>query len=61
MTESWFWENVVGHHFLQLLLFLSLWIPNIVFLVGRLKVWLIGGKSVRVDDSYKVFNLDCNV
>jgi len=42
------------------LLFLSLWLPDLVSLVGWLKVWLIGGESVRVDDSYKVFNLDCS-
>jgi L-gulonolactone oxidase len=56
-----FWDYIIGLHVLQFLLFLSLWLPDIVFLVGRLKVWLVGGKSVRVDDSYKVFNLDCDV
>lgn len=60
VTSSLFWDYVVGHHVLQFLLFLSLWLPDIVFFVGRLKVWLIGDKSVRVDDSHKVFNLDCN-
>jgi len=61
LMGSTFWDYIVGHHAVQFLLFLSLWMPDLVFFVGRLKVWLIGGKSVRVDDSYKVFNLDCDV
>lgn len=58
---SWFWDYIVGYHLLQFLLFLSLWLPDLVFSVGRLKVWLVGGESVRIDDSHKVFNLDCDV
>jgi L-gulonolactone oxidase len=61
VVENWFWDYAVGHHVVQLLLFLSLWFPDLVSLVGWLKVWLIGGDSTRVDESYKVFNLDCSV
>jgi L-gulonolactone oxidase len=61
LIGNWFWDHLIGFHVLQFLLFLSLWLPDLVLLIGRLKVWLIGGKSVRIDDSHKVFNMDCNV
>ncbi|KAF9649552.1 L-gulonolactone D-arabinono-1,4-lactone oxidase [Thelephora ganbajun] len=60
LIGDWFWDHLIGYHVLQFLLFISLWLPDLVFLIGRLKVWLMGGKSVRIDDSYKVFNVDCN-
>ncbi|KAH9922306.1 L-gulonolactone/D-arabinono-1,4-lactone oxidase [Epithele typhae] len=58
-VTSWLWQSLVGFHFLQLILFFGRYIGFFNTLYGRISVWLMGGPSVSVDDSHKIFNLDC--
>ncbi|KAG8908848.1 D-arabinono-1,4-lactone oxidase [Tulasnella sp. 403] len=58
-SPSWFWDIFVGFHIVQLALFLGRYFSSIVPLVGKLVLWLGGESEVVVDDSYRIFNLDC--
>ncbi|KAI0717744.1 L-gulonolactone/D-arabinono-1,4-lactone oxidase [Cerioporus squamosus] len=57
--SSWLWNSLVGYHFLQFLLFLGRYFPALNLWYGRVTAWLISESSVAVDDSHRVFNLDC--
>ncbi|KAI0742701.1 D-arabinono-1,4-lactone oxidase-domain-containing protein [Daedaleopsis nitida] len=58
-VASWLWHSLVGFHFLQLLLFLARYFPVLNLWYGRIAAWLVSETTVSVDDSYRIFNLDC--
>jgi len=49
----------MGHHIIQFLLFLGLFIPRFNIWTGWFSSWLVRDKTVSVDDSLSVFNIDC--
>ncbi|EJT97178.1 gulonolactone oxidase Lgo1 [Dacryopinax primogenitus] len=57
--SSWFWGTVVGHWYLEFLLWLSLAYPDLTGWIGRFASGLDAKKVVVVDQSWKIFNLDC--
>ncbi|KZT66748.1 L-gulonolactone/D-arabinono-1,4-lactone oxidase [Daedalea quercina L-15889] len=58
-VSTWLWHSLLGFHLLQLLLFLGRFLPPLVPLIGRFAAWLVSNKTVAVDDSYRIFNVDC--
>jgi len=53
-------DRVVGYHLLELLLFVSKFVPKLVPFINRLYYHLLFSmKKVSTDVSYKVFNFDC--
>ncbi|KAH8114844.1 L-gulonolactone/D-arabinono-1,4-lactone oxidase [Phellopilus nigrolimitatus] len=56
---SWLWHSFFGHHIVQLLLFLGRFWLRINTWTGLFSEWLIRGKSIGIDDSYRIFNVDC--
>jgi len=51
----------MGYHVQQAIVFASLWIRSLNPWTQYFAVWLAGGDSVTVDDSYNIFNMDCLV
>ncbi|KAF9054274.1 gulonolactone oxidase Lgo1 [Panaeolus papilionaceus] len=58
-TGSWWWNTLFGYHIVQLLLFLGRYLPAVTIWTSNLACWLSTGDSVGIDDSYKIFNVDC--
>ncbi|KAF8182879.1 L-gulonolactone D-arabinono-1,4-lactone oxidase [Pholiota molesta] len=56
---SWFWGTLLGYHTVQFLLYVGRFFPGLNIPTGKFAAWLASTKSVRVDDSYKIFNMDC--
>jgi L-gulonolactone oxidase len=56
---SWFWHCLLGFHLIQFLLFAGRYFPSLNYWIGRLAAWLVLNKTVGVDDSYQIFNVDC--
>ncbi|TBU59901.1 L-gulonolactone/D-arabinono-1,4-lactone oxidase [Dichomitus squalens] len=56
---TWLWHSLVGYHLLQFLFFLGRYLPNVNNFVGRLGAWLVSDRTVAVDDSHRIFNVDC--
>lgn len=60
-VSTWLWHSLVGFHLLQFLFFLGRYFTSLVPLIGRFGAWLVSDKTVAVDDSYRIFNVDCKV
>ncbi|XP_069461742.1 L-gulonolactone oxidase-like [Ambystoma mexicanum] len=59
-SPSWFWDSLMGYYLLELLLWISTFLPSIVPLINRFYFWLLFTTRIeRVDLSYKIFNYDC--
>ncbi|KAJ1158225.1 hypothetical protein NDU88_010919 [Pleurodeles waltl] len=59
-SSSWFWDSAVGYYLLELLLWISTFLPNLVPLINRFFFWLLFATRIeRVGLSYKIFNYDC--
>ncbi|KAL5525205.1 ALO1 [Sanghuangporus sanghuang] len=56
---SWLWNTFFGYHVVQLLLFLGRYWLRINTWTGIFAEWLMRGKTVNIDHSHKVFNVDC--
>ncbi|KAI0351627.1 L-gulonolactone/D-arabinono-1,4-lactone oxidase [Trametes cingulata] len=56
---TWLWHSLVGFHLLQFLLFLGRYVPSLNLFIGRFMAWLVRDRTVTVDDSHRVFNIDC--
>ncbi|KAI8972568.1 L-gulonolactone/D-arabinono-1,4-lactone oxidase [Trametes punicea] len=56
---TWLWHSLVGYHLLQFLLFLARYVPILNIWTGRFMAWLVRNRTVTVDDSHRVFNIDC--
>lgn len=57
--QSWLWHSLMGHHVIQFLLFLGIFISRLNIWVGWVSSWLVRDKTVSIDDSLNVFNIDC--
>jgi hypothetical protein len=51
----------LAYHAVQAILFAGRYITSLNTYAGRFAAWLASGGSVVVNDSYKVFNVDCRV
>jgi len=56
---SWLWHSFLGFHVIQFLLFLGRFYLPLNILVGRFAAWLVSEKAVAIDDSHRIFNLEC--
>ncbi|KDR74082.1 hypothetical protein GALMADRAFT_250832 [Galerina marginata CBS 339.88] len=56
---SWWWHTFMGHHVLQFLLFLGRYFMFLNRWIANFACWLLSGDTIGVDDSYKIFNVDC--
>ncbi|KAI9057550.1 L-gulonolactone/D-arabinono-1,4-lactone oxidase [Trametes sanguinea] len=56
---TWLWHSIVGYHLLQFLLFVARYVPVLNIWLGRFMAWLAGDRMVSVDDSHRIFNIDC--
>lgn len=52
---------MIGFHLIQFLFFVGRYLPSINTWICRLSAWLDREKTVAVDDSWRVFNMDCKV
>lgn len=51
----------MGYHVIQFLLFLGRYFLFLNTYVANLACWLVSGDSLGIDDSFKIFNVDCRV
>ena len=51
----------MGYHVIQFLLFLGRYFLFLNTYVANFACWLASGDSMGIDDSYKIFNVDCRV
>lgn len=58
---TFLWHSLIGYHLVQLLLFIGRYLPFINPYICRFCAWLDRSKAVAVDDSWRVFNIDCKV
>jgi L-gulonolactone oxidase len=58
---SWLWHSLIGYHVIQFLLFLGIFVPRLNVWIGRFSSWLVRDKTVSIDDSLNLFNIDCKV
>ncbi|KAG2006051.1 FAD binding domain-containing protein [Coprinopsis cinerea AmutBmut pab1-1] len=56
---SWLWHSFLGHHVVQLLLFVARFFTFLNPLIANFACWLVSEKTVGVDDSHRIFNVDC--
>ncbi|KAF8904784.1 gulonolactone oxidase Lgo1 [Gymnopilus junonius] len=56
---SWLWNSFFGFHAIQFLLFIGRYFSFVNTWTGKFACWLASGDSIGVDDSYKIFNVDC--
>ncbi|KAF9558516.1 gulonolactone oxidase Lgo1 [Agrocybe pediades] len=56
---SWWWHTFIGYHIIQLLLFLGRYVSVLNTWTANLAWWLVSKDSVGVNDSHKIFNVDC--
>jgi len=58
-ASSWWWHSFLGYHVLQLLLFFGRYFLSLNTWIANFACWLVSGKTIGIDDSYKIFNVDC--
>lgn len=58
-ATNWFWNTLVGYHLIQFLMFLGRFIAPVNIWTGKFASWVSSAPIVAVDDSFRVFNLDC--
>ncbi|EMD35022.1 hypothetical protein CERSUDRAFT_116534, partial [Gelatoporia subvermispora B] len=58
-VSSWLWHSIVGYHVLQFLFFLGRIVPALNYWIGCFGAWLVRDLTVAVDDSHRIFNVDC--
>lgn len=51
----------MGHHVIQFLLFIARYFLFLNTYVANFASWLVSGDSLGIDDSYRIFNVDCRV
>ncbi|KAF9463312.1 D-arabinono-1,4-lactone oxidase-domain-containing protein [Collybia nuda] len=56
---SWWWHTFLGYHVTQLLLLISRYFLFLNTWVGKYNCWLISSRTVGIDDSHLIFNVDC--
>ncbi|GBE87097.1 L-gulonolactone/D-arabinono-1,4-lactone oxidase [Sparassis latifolia] len=58
-VATWLWHSIIGYHLLQFLFFLGRYITSLNPWIGRFGAWLVRDNAVAIDDSYRIFNVDC--
>ena len=58
---SWLWHSLMGYHVIQFLLFVGRYFLFLNTYVANFACWLASGDSLGIDDSYRIFNVDCRV
>ncbi|KZT05230.1 L-gulonolactone/D-arabinono-1,4-lactone oxidase [Laetiporus sulphureus 93-53] len=58
-VDTWLWHSLVGYHLLQFLFFLGRYITSLNPWIGRFGAWLVSDKTVGINDSHRIFNIDC--
>lgn len=58
---SWLWHSLMGYHVIQFLLFLGRYFLFLNTYIANFACWLASGDSLGIDDSYRIFNVDCRV
>lgn len=58
---NWLYDSLLGWHVIQFLLFLGRYFLSLNIWIGRFAAWLVSEKTVAVDDSFRIFNVDCRV
>lgn len=56
---SWFWHTFLGHHIIQVLLFLGRYLAFLNLWTQYLAFWLVSAKSTGIDEGHRIFNVDC--
>ncbi|KAJ3572787.1 hypothetical protein NP233_g2855 [Leucocoprinus birnbaumii] len=57
--SSWFWNTFFGFHLVQMLLFFGRYFLFLNVWTQYLSFWLSSAKSVGINDSHRIFNVDC--
>lgn len=60
-AASWLWHSLLGYHLIQFLFYLGRFFPSVNPNISRLSAWLDRNKTITIDESWRVFNLDCKV
>ncbi|KAF9009551.1 D-arabinono-1,4-lactone oxidase-domain-containing protein [Cyathus striatus] len=58
-TASWWRSTVIEFHFIQILLFLARYFVFLNKWTAKFACWLGSSPTSIVDDSYRIFNIDC--
>lgn len=58
---TFLWHSIIGFHLIQFLFFLGRYITSLNPWICRLSAWLDRAPTVTVDESWRVFNVDCKV
>lgn len=53
------WSNVLMAHLIQCFLLLGLWFQSLNPMTCRFVCWMGSEKTVGIDDSHRIFNMDC--
>lgn len=61
LAPTFLWHSAIGFHLVQFLFFLGIYIPSLNPWISRMSAWLDKETTVTVDESWRVFNLDCKV
>lgn len=56
---TFLWHSIIGFHLIQFLFFLGRYITSLNPWICRLSAWLDRAPTVTVDESWRVFNVDC--
>jgi L-gulonolactone oxidase len=54
-------HSLLGYHLMQLILFVARFVFPLNVWAGYLASWLVHGRTVGIDDSHTIFNVDCRV
>lgn len=61
-SGSWFWDVLCAYHLIQFLLFIGRFFPRYINpWTSNFAAWLVSKPSVNVDESHRVFNVNCRV
>ncbi|KIJ61238.1 hypothetical protein HYDPIDRAFT_97107 [Hydnomerulius pinastri MD-312] len=56
---SWLWHSFFGFHVIQFLLFVARYILSLNVFISRFAAWLVSERAIAIDDSHRIFNLEC--
>ncbi|KAH7909309.1 D-arabinono-1,4-lactone oxidase-domain-containing protein [Hygrophoropsis aurantiaca] len=56
---SWLWHSFLGFHVIQFFLFVARYFLSLNPWIGRFAAWLVSEKVTAIDDSFRIFNLEC--
>ncbi|KAG6868655.1 hypothetical protein C0993_012460 [Termitomyces sp. T159_Od127] len=56
---GWWWHTFMGYHLTQLFLFFARYFLTLNAWISHYTCWLMKERTVGVDDSHRIFNVDC--